>query len=46
LRGAYGSPRIFKQLKALGFKTSRATVERLMRESAAFGRSVAGAFAS
>jgi transposase InsO family protein len=32
-RGAYGSPRIFKQLKALGFKTSRATVERLMRES-------------
>lgn len=32
-RGAYGSPRIFKQLKALGFKTSRATIERLMREN-------------
>lgn len=32
-RGAYGSPRIFKQLKALGYKASRATVERLMREN-------------
>lgn len=31
-RGAYGSPRVFKQLKALGRKASRSTVERLMRE--------------
>ena len=31
-RGTYGSPRIFAQLKALGHKTSKATVERLMRE--------------
>lgn len=32
-RGAYGSPRIFKQLKAIGHRTSRTTVERLMREN-------------
>lgn len=31
-RGAYGSPRVFKQLKAQGHKASRSTVERLMRE--------------
>lgn len=31
-RGAYGSPRIFKQLKSLGFRTSRSTIERIMRE--------------
>lgn len=31
-RGAYGSPRVFRQLKALGHRTSRSTVERLMRE--------------
>lgn len=31
-RGAYGSPRIYRHLKALGHKVSRSTVERLMRE--------------
>jgi len=31
-RKTYGSPRIFPQLKALGFKTSKTKVERLMRE--------------
>lgn len=31
-RRIYGSPRIFKQLKALGFNVSKTTVERLMRE--------------
>lgn len=31
-RGAYGSPRVFRQLKSLGHKASRSTVERLMRE--------------
>ena len=30
-RGAYGSPRVYQQLKALGFKTSKTTIERLMR---------------
>lgn len=32
-RGTYGSPRILAQLKALGFRTSKSTVERLMREN-------------
>jgi len=32
-RKTYGSPRIFSQLKALGFKTSKSKVERLMREN-------------
>lgn len=29
----YGSPRIFKQLRALGYRCSRSTVERLMRDN-------------
>jgi putative transposase len=32
-RGVYGSPRIYRQLKALGHPVSKATVERMMRES-------------
>jgi putative transposase len=32
-RKTYGSPRIFSQLKVLGFKTSKSKVERLMREN-------------
>jgi transposase InsO family protein len=32
-RKTYGSPRIFSQLKALGHKTSKSKVERLMREN-------------
>ena len=32
-RGTYGSPRIFRVLKGLGMSISKATVERLMRES-------------
>ena len=32
-RKTYGSPRIFSQLKALGFKTSKSKVERLMRDN-------------
>lgn len=31
-KGAYGSPRIYRQLKALGFRVSKRTVEFLMRE--------------
>jgi len=31
-RKSYGSPRIFNQLKALGFSVSKTKVERLMRE--------------
>lgn len=31
-KGAYGSPRIYRQLKALGFRISKRTVELLMRE--------------
>lgn len=30
-RNTYGSPRVYAQLKALGFSCSKATVERLMR---------------
>jgi putative transposase len=32
-RKTYGSPRIYSQLKALGFKTSKSKVERLMRDN-------------
>jgi putative transposase len=32
-RNTYGSPRVLDQLKALGFRTSKSTVERLMREN-------------
>lgn len=32
-RKTYGSPRIFSQLKALGHKTSKSKVERLMRDN-------------
>src|SRR5262245_42167761 len=32
-RGLYGSPRIYADLKDLGFRTSRKRVARLMRES-------------
>lgn len=31
-RGTYGSPRVYPLLKALGFKVSKASVERVMRE--------------
>lgn len=31
IRNTYGSPRIYAQLKALGFSCSKSTIERLMR---------------
>lgn len=31
-RGTYGSPRIYAQMRSLGFKVSRSKIERLMRE--------------
>jgi putative transposase len=37
-RGAYGSPRIYQELKSLGIPVSRARVERLMRENDLRGR--------
>ena len=33
LRGAYGSPRMIKELRARGFAASKERVERLMREN-------------
>ena len=38
-RKSYGSPRVFKQLKALGFKISKTSVERIMREENIFAKS-------
>ena len=32
-RGCYGSPRVFEQLKGLGFSITKSTLERLMREN-------------
>lgn len=37
-KGSYGSPRIFEQLKALGHKTSKSTVERMMKEHGIRGK--------
>jgi len=37
-RGAYGSPRIYQELKSLGIPVSRGRVERLMRENGLRGR--------
>ena len=33
LKGAYGSPRMVRELRALGFSASKARVERLMRDN-------------
>jgi hypothetical protein len=33
LKGAYGSPRMVRELRARGFAASKARVERLMREN-------------
>jgi putative transposase len=38
LKGAYGSPRMVRELRARGFSASKARVERLMRENAIRGR--------
>lgn len=38
-RKSYGSPRVFKQLRALGFKVSKATVEKIMREEGIVAKS-------
>ena len=29
-RGSYGSPRVYKHIKGMGFKVSKTTVERIM----------------
>jgi putative transposase len=38
LKGAYGSPRMLRELRARGFSVSKARVERLMRENGIRGR--------
>ncbi len=38
LNGAYGSPRMVRELRARGFSASKARVERLMREHGIRGR--------
>ncbi len=38
LKGAYGSPRMVRELRARGFPASKARVERLMREHGLRGR--------
>ena len=38
LKGAYGSPRMVRELRARGFSVSKARVERLMREHGLRGR--------
>jgi putative transposase len=38
LKGAYGSPRMVRELRARGFSVSKARVERLMRENGIRGR--------
>lgn len=38
-RGAYGSPRIYQQLRALGFSIGKSTVERIMKEESIFAKS-------
>ena len=38
LKGAYGSPRMVRELRARGFSASKARVERLMREHGIRGR--------
>ena len=38
LRGAYGSPRMLREIKARGFPAGKERVERLMRENALRGR--------
>jgi transposase InsO family protein len=38
LKGAYGSPRMMRELRARGFSASKARVERLMREHGIRGR--------
>ena len=34
----YGSPKVFQALKALGYKVSKSTVERLMRENGFYSK--------
>ncbi len=38
LKGAYGSPRMVRELRARGFPASKARVERLMRENGIYAR--------
>jgi len=38
LRGAYGSPRMARELRARGFSASKARVERLMRDNGIHAR--------
>jgi len=38
LKGAYGSPRMVRELRARGFSASKARVERLMRDNAIHAR--------
>lgn len=37
-RGSYGSPRVYKHIKGMGFKVSKTTVERIMREFGIIGK--------
>lgn len=37
-KGTYGSPRILVQLRAMGFRVSKKTVEKMMRENAIFAK--------
>ena len=38
LKGAYGSPRMVRELRARGFSASKARVERLMRDNGIYAR--------
>ena len=37
-RGSYGSPRVYAHIKGMGFKVSKATVERIMKEFGIIGK--------